>query len=116
MRDTYGLRPEIARYPDAVRYLDRVLAKLQAGLADAGLLEGSVLIFTSDHGEYFIGEHSVPMTKHHFGNPSFESVLRIPLIIAPPIDRNEEDFIRSQDIRGLIGEIAGLGARWGAAA
>ena len=47
-------------------------------------------------------------TTGHEGNPSLESVLEIPLIIAPPQARDENRMTRSQDIAELIAEIAGL--------
>ena len=38
----------------------------------------------------------------HLGNPSFETLLRIPLIISPPIDEDASRFLRSEDLFDLI--------------
>jgi len=106
----YHVRPDFRHYPDAVRYLDRSLGVLLDRLEDEGLMEDAAVVFTSDHGEYFAAPHPVPPLKKHFGNPSFEAVLLVPLIVAPPTNANPDQLVRTQDIRNLIRGIAGLAA------
>ncbi len=96
-------------YAAVVEGFDADLGRLMELLGRRGLLEDAVVVFTSDHGEVLsevdvLGE----TTTGHEGNPSLESVLEIPLIIAPPQARDENRMIRSQDIAELIAEIAGL--------
>ena len=110
----YRIRPELRKnYAEGVRYLDRVVGELLDGLREQALLENAVVIFTSDHGEYLgkVDDHPLPAMPGHFGNPSFDSLLKIPLIIAPPQARDATSLVRSQDLYGLIREIAGLPPR-----
>ena len=109
----YRIRPEFKKnYAEGVRYLDRVVGELLDNLREQALLENAVVIFTSDHGEYLgeVDDHPLPATPGDFGNPSFDSLLKIPLIISPPQARDTRTLVRSQDLYGLIREIAGLSA------
>jgi len=59
--------------------LDRAFGALLAGLEARGLLEDTLVIFTSDHGEAF-GEHG--SMGHSKG--AWDEVLRIPLVLRGP--------------------------------
>jgi arylsulfatase A-like enzyme len=98
-------------YGEAVELFDRDLGKLLEYLGAQGLLDRAVVIFTSDHGEALGEEHPLKSTRTHLGNPSFEPVLRVPLIIAPPQFDDASRLVRSQDIPGLIKQIAGVAAQ-----
>jgi len=78
-------------YAKAVIAFDRYLGELLDELDKQGLLKNAVVIFTSDHGEAL-----------------FEQVVRVPLIINPSTSVNATHLIRSQDIRSLIRQIAGI--------
>jgi hypothetical protein len=95
-------------YEESVRRLDVAIGQLIEHLEAQGLLEGASVVFTSDHGEFLIEEHLHFKTTRHFGNPSFEPLLRVPLFVNPPIDIESDQMVRSQDVRGLIRGIAGL--------
>jgi arylsulfatase A-like enzyme len=73
-----GNRP-IDRYDAAIATLDRKIGELLELLRTRGLLDRTVVIVTSDHGEQF-GEHG--LTRH--GNSLYLPLLRVPLIIVPP--------------------------------
>lgn len=106
----YRIRADLDSYEAGVRYLDQSVGRLLDGLRREGLLDRAVVVFTADHGEY-LGEkddHPLPATHGHFGNPSFEPLLKIPLILWPPYAGDTTTLIRTQDMRGLIREIAGL--------
>jgi arylsulfatase A-like enzyme len=96
------------RYAKAVAGVDWAIGKLLGELEDRGLLAGARVILTSDHGERLTERHAVPGKPGHTGNPSFREVLAVPLIIAPPIDRDPEVFLRTQDLFGVIQEAVGL--------
>jgi len=98
-------------YEKSVERYDRQLGELLDQLAADGLLEGATVVFTSDHGEMLVEQHLNLKTSRHFGNPAFEPVLEIPLIVTPPIKADARAMIRSQDVRGMIGRIAGLDVR-----
>lgn len=66
------------QYTRAVRNLDRALGELVAGLRERGLWEDTILVVTSDHGEYF-GEHG--LVEH--SKDVYEPALDVPLIVKP---------------------------------
>lgn len=103
-------------YRKAVISFDRYLGKLLDDLDKRGLLEDAVVIFTSDHGEAREEKHVLPTTFGHRGNPSFEQVLRVPLIVAPASSADkadQADLIRTEDVHDLIRQIAGIGDKPG---
>jgi arylsulfatase A-like enzyme len=99
-------------YAESVRRFDQRLGELIDALEDENLLEGSAIVFTSDHGEMLVEHHLDFEISRHYGNPSFEPLLRIPLIVTPGLDKKlnkkTDEFIRGQDVRGLVRELAGL--------
>jgi hypothetical protein len=83
---------------------DGGVGKLVAGLEAEGLLADSWVILTSDHGERLGETHPVEGEGQHFGNPPFDSLLRVPLIVAPPLMKDAMQQVRGQDLthaRGL---------------
>jgi arylsulfatase A-like enzyme len=99
------------------RDVDRVttVARVDAGigvlleaLASDGLLEDAAVIFTADHGERLGEEHLVKGREGHWGEPSFQEGLRVPLIVAPPRFEDTGRLIRSEDTFRLITTLAGL--------
>lgn len=101
-------------YAESVRRFDSHLGTLIDLLESEDLLEDTALVFTSDHGEMLGPPHLGIGTERHFGNPSFEPLLRVPLFVSPPdaLDGSPFDaaeLVRSQDVRGIVRWIAGLG-------
>ena len=95
-------------YASMVRRVDRAVGELLAGLDDEGLGRDTAVILTSDHGEKFSEQHFVKGGFGHRGNPSFEELLRVPLIIAPARFAPREPMVRGQDLFRLIAGIAGV--------
>ncbi|MBW2698150.1 MAG: sulfatase [Deltaproteobacteria bacterium] len=95
-------------YEESVRRLDAAVGQLIDLLETKGLLEGTAIVFTSDHGEMLTDTHLHFKTLRHYGNPSFEPLLQVPLFVNPPIDMDSNELVRSQDVRGLVRRIAGL--------
>jgi len=77
-------------------------------LEKAKLLEDATVIVTSDHGERFGERHPLRGRPGHYGNPAFQELLRVPLIVAPPVVDDPTAPLRTQDLHDLIQEIAGL--------
>ena len=73
-------------YADGVREADAGVGALLAHLEERGLLEGSVVVVTADHGEH-LGEKHPPFPNRalelHYGNPSYEELLAVPLLVSP---------------------------------
>jgi arylsulfatase A-like enzyme len=67
------------RYAGEVRYADSVVAQLVGRLEALGVLDDTILVFTSDHGDEF-GEHG--MTGH--AKSAYDEVLHVPLILVAP--------------------------------
>ena len=77
-------------YDEFILYADAEFARLYNSLEQAGVLENTWVILTSDHGEYFergvIG-HRTPMM--------FQPVLKIPLIIFEPGRKSRLDVLEN---------------------
>lgn len=74
-------------YDEYILYVDSEFGRLYNGLSESGILDNTILLFTSDHGEMFergIWEHTVP-TIH-------QPVIRIPLLISQPGQQNRIDI------------------------
>jgi arylsulfatase A-like enzyme len=82
-----------AAYGEGVRWVDGLLARTVERLETWGLLENTVLVVTSDHGEAF-GEHG---TLEH-GRVLYDELVRIPLVMTGP-----PPFQGGRRIRGGVG-------------
>lgn len=79
--DTDEERRARAGYFACVTYMDEIIGDLLAQFGAAGLLENTVIVYTSDHGE-LAGEHGL-WWKHGW----FEACTRVPLIVSTPGQR-----------------------------
>lgn len=108
--DDQAARPKKVRlqYIQAVEAVDDAIGVLLEMLRERDLLDGSVIVFTSDHGERLVEKHLVGGAKAHKGNPSFEEVLRVPVIVSPAQFDDSSREVRSEDIFRMVAEIAGI--------
>ncbi|MGQ0648893.1 MAG: sulfatase [Gemmatimonadaceae bacterium] len=67
------------RYDESIRYLDDEIDRLLSTLRDRGVLDRTLVVVTSDHGEQF-GEHN----RWGHGNTLYLPVLRVPLVVRYP--------------------------------
>jgi arylsulfatase A-like enzyme len=99
---------------DRVRYLyagdvwtsDQLLGRLVTLLEDRGLLDDTVLIVTSDHGEN-LGDHG--FLDHQFG--VFETLLSVPLVIRAPgrlPSGERDDPVMLSDLFATVLDLAGV--------
>ena len=111
-------RPELAEslrraYIEGVRWVDGLLRTTVEWLESEGLLEDTLLVVTSDHGEAF-GEHG---TLEH-GRVLHEEVLRVPLLIVGPAPwrggRVVREHVGLMDVMPTYAELAGVAAPPGA--
>ena len=65
-------------YFGSVSYLDQLIGRILAALADTGAAGNTAIVFTSDHGD-MLGERGMWFKKHFF-----EPSLKIPLILSAP--------------------------------
>jgi arylsulfatase A-like enzyme len=95
-------------YDNCVAYLDEQLGDLFGELQKRGLLEQTLIIVTSDHGEGF-GEHEL----YDHGESLYRNEIRVPLLIVPP-ERNRlravvKATVSLRDLPATIVDLAGLG-------
>ena len=67
------------RYEGAIRYLDDQLRRMFDTLRVRGVLDQTIVVVTSDHGEHF-GEHG----RWGHGNTMFMELLHVPLVVRYP--------------------------------
>jgi arylsulfatase A-like enzyme len=69
----------VERYGLEVEYVDQQIGLLLSRMSELGMLEDTLVVFTSDHGEG-LGDHN------HIGHISqlYDSLLRVPLILSAP--------------------------------
>lgn len=73
------LKKEIAAYRGMVSLLDKYIGVILTRLQELGLAENTIVVFTTDHGDFF-GQHGL-VTKGPF---HYEDLLRIPFIVRWP--------------------------------
>lgn len=105
MRDLYMARD---RYDDCIGYLDDQLGRLVEGLSRRGVMDDTLLIITSDHGEAF-GDHGV------FGHASGLHLdqTAVPLVMVgpgAPAGRVVFEPVSLRDLPATVVDWLGLGA------
>ena len=93
-------------YAKGVEAFDHFLGELLEYLEAESLLEGATVVVTSDHGEELGEKHFRDSLGLHFGNPSYEPVLRIPLIVSPARFQSPDRPVRGQDLKAMILSLA----------
>lgn len=95
-----------AQYDGEIRYVDDKIGELLQVLTDLGIMDESLLIITSDHGES-LGEH-----EEYFDHCTvYEPIIRVPLILAhPSLPRGKrvEKLVQNIDIPYTILRLANI--------
>jgi arylsulfatase A-like enzyme len=103
--DEHKLRETKASYCGEVKCIDDNVGRLLRTLSECGILDDTIVVFTSDHGEY-MGEHGF-MHKNNL----YETAYRIPLMIRWPAVIKQATIVNrlvaivdfQQTITGLLG-------------
>ena len=95
-------------YAEGVRRADTAVGKLLDILVEDGLADGTITVVMADHGERLGEQHAVVGPGNHEGNPSFETLLKVPLIVspAPPMIRELPSTLRGEDVYRLVAALA----------
>jgi len=99
-----------ALYAGELTWCDRQVGILLDELKRKGLYESSTIVFFSDHGQAFGSKRNY----YRHGNFLFNSILRVPLIIKPPHDKNFPEGIRIKqkvslkDVLPTVAELEGV--------
>jgi len=97
-KDEQLYRNYIASYYALVEEIDHWVGEIFAELDRDGLAKNTIVIFTSDHGD-FVGSHGM-IEKCATGHNVYEATLRIPLIFV--WDDHVKKGVRSEDLTGLL--------------
>ncbi len=92
-----GMREVRANYYGMISEVDANIGRLLQTLKDQGLWEETLIVFSSDHGEY-LGDHYL-LNKGHF----YDSSLQVPLIVRDP--SSSADATRGKRIQTLVESI-----------
>jgi choline-sulfatase len=93
-------------YYAAISYVDERIGEVLGALADSGLADETVVLFTADHGE-MLGERGL-WYKMAFFEPS----VRVPLIVSAPgrfAPRRVHEPVSQSDIAPTLLDLCGLG-------
>jgi len=94
-------------YRAEIAYADLELGRILASLEDLGLIEKTLVVFTSDHGES-LGEHG----ERTHGIFVYDATTKVPLLLAGPgvpTGDRVDDLVRTIDIVPTILDLLGLG-------
>lgn len=107
--DPRDLRHVIALYDGEIRFTDDHLARLVARLRALGVLDDTIVVVTSDHGEEFF-EHGY---KGH-AKSLYDEVLHVPLVVRYPrrvaAGRRVAEQVRLMDVAPTILDLAAVTA------
>ncbi len=99
----------IAQYDGAVAYLDACLAKLLKALEERGVLEDTIIVLNSDHGETLY-DHECWFDHHGI----YDVTLHVPLILhypgKVPAGKVVEGYTSHPDLVPTLMELAGIDA------
>ena len=93
------------QYCASIELIDDWIGRILAAVEQRGMLQNTVVIFASDHGE-MLGDHSL-----YQKSVAYEAALRVPLVIAGPgIPQGQvcDALVELNDLNPTICEMAGL--------
>ncbi len=99
----------LACYDAGVAGVDARIGRIFDALEKLGLMENTWTIYTSDHGEE-LGDHN---NYYYHGASIYDSVLRVPLIVAGPgvsCSARTDALVQNLDLAPTILELAGVPA------
>ncbi|MFT3819517.1 MAG: sulfatase-like hydrolase/transferase [Rubrivivax sp.] len=100
------LRELIANYYGMVSLVDHNVGRMLAALQDEGLADDTLVVFTSDHGDW-LGDHGLVLKGPMF----YEGLLRVGLILrgpGVPAQRVVADPVSTVDLAATFGDYAGV--------
>ncbi len=103
-------RNHIGAYYALVTEMDHHIGEILKALDEAGLEDETIVIYTSDHGD-FVGNHGM-VEKSAAGQNVYEDILNVPLIIRYPGNKQKgkrtAELVSLVDIYPTLVEILGL--------
>ncbi|MEI6892106.1 MAG: sulfatase-like hydrolase/transferase [Pontiella sp.] len=97
----------MAMYCGQIRYVDDQLGRVLDKLEERGILDETMVLFWSDHGE-FLGDYGVTHKMAAF----YDSMVRIPMVLWDPSGTipkgNQRDLVESIDIFASVLDLCGV--------
>lgn len=92
-----------AHYAGLVKAIDDEVGDILAALREQGLLDNTIIVLASDHGDY-LGDHNL-IGKGHF----FEASCHVPMIVRLPgqVASTREDLVELTDVTATLVGLAG---------
>jgi arylsulfatase A-like enzyme len=98
----------LAQYEGGIAYMDHELGRLLRELEGRGMLENTIVVVTSDHGEAF-GEHGL----NNHGHALYMPLVHVPLVIHAPArlaaGTRVPAAIALRDLAATLLDLAGIG-------
>ena len=102
-----GFQEISARYYGHCTLIDDMVGRIVARLAELGILENTVIVYTADHGDC-LGAHKL-IEKGEF---MYDEIYRIPMIVAHPAcekpGNSNDDFVYLHELAQSALDIAGI--------
>lgn len=96
----------IARYDGAIAFIDHEIGRLIDALEECGILEQTLIVLTSDHGES-LTDHGIYFTHHGL----YDETIHVPLIIRSdglPKNKRIKGFVQHVDVVPTILDFLGI--------
>lgn len=110
VKDEQLFRFYIASYYALITEIDHHIGTIMKALEEEGLLENTIVIYTSDHGD-FVGRHSM-IEKCAVGHNIYEETLKVPLIVSQPgvikQRQTRNELVEMFDLYPTLLELAGV--------
>lgn len=105
--DERKLRRVMAHYYATISHIDEQVGRMLGILKSRGIYGNTVIVFTSDHGEY-LGSHRRLLKNHHL----YDAVVRVPLLVRLPEGAwngaSDSRLTDNTDIAPTLLSVAGL--------
>jgi arylsulfatase A-like enzyme len=97
----------MAMYCGQIRYVDDQLGRVLDKLEEQGILDETIVLFWSDHGE-FLGDYGVTHKLAAF----YESMVRVPMVLWDPSGiipkGNQKNLIEAMDVFATVLDLCGV--------
>jgi arylsulfatase A-like enzyme len=109
-QDDGQLRELIANYYGMIALIDHGVGRICAALAQEGLADSTLVVFSSDHGDW-LGDHGLVLK----GPMPYEGLLRVGLIVrgpGVPAGKAVAEPVSTLDLAATFADYAGIDGSW----
>jgi len=105
-RGVKSIKEVLARYDGAIKYVDHEIGRLTETLENSGILDKTLIVLTSDHGES-LTEHGICFSHHGL----YDVTIHVPLILAnpgSPTNKRIRSLIQHTDVAPTLLDVLGI--------